>query len=29
MDGIVWSPSEDYVERPNVTRFLRTHGNAS
>jgi acetyl-CoA synthetase len=26
MDGIVWSPSEDYVERANVTRFMRAHG---
>src|SRR5438034_2629742 len=26
MDGIVWSPSEEYVERANVTRFMRAHG---
>jgi acetyl-CoA synthetase len=26
---IVWSPSEDYVERANVTRFMRSHGIAS
>jgi acetyl-CoA synthetase len=23
---IIWSPSEDYIERANVTRFLRAHG---
>jgi acetyl-CoA synthetase len=23
---LVWSPSEDYVERANVTRFMRAHG---
>src|SRR6266542_508867 len=23
---IVWSPSGDYLERANVTRFMRTHG---
>jgi len=23
---IIWSPSEDYVERANVTRFMRAHG---
>jgi acetyl-CoA synthetase len=23
---VVWSPSEDYVERANVTRFMRAHG---
>jgi len=26
MSRIVWSPSEDYVERANVTRFMRAHG---
>ena len=26
MRDIVWSPSEDYVERANVTRFMRAHG---
>src|SRR6266540_5313482 len=26
MNGIVWSPSEDYIERANVTRFMRAHG---
>ena len=26
---IVWSPTEDYVERANVTQFMRTHGIAS
>lgn len=26
---IVWSPSGDYVERANVTRFMRTHGIAT
>ena len=26
MDDIVWSPSEDYVERANVTRFMRANG---
>ncbi len=29
MSGIVWSPSEDYVERANVTRFMRRHGISS
>ncbi len=23
---IVWSPTPEYVERANVTRFMRTHG---
>src|SRR2546421_9582096 len=26
MDGIVWSPSEEQVERANVTRFMRANG---
>jgi len=26
---IVWRPTEDYVERANVTRFMRSHGIAS
>jgi acetyl-CoA synthetase len=26
MRDIVWSPSEDYVRRANVTRLMRTHG---
>src|SRR5438128_2703331 len=26
MSQVVWSPSEDYVERANVTRFMRAHG---
>jgi acetyl-CoA synthetase len=26
MNDIVWRPSEDYVQRANVTRFMRTHG---
>jgi acetyl-CoA synthetase len=26
MSRVVWSPSEDYVERANVTRFMRAHG---
>ncbi len=26
MTEIVWSPSEEYVERANVTRFMRTNG---
>ncbi len=26
MSEIVWSPSEDYVERANVTRFMRANG---
>jgi len=26
MSRTVWSPSEDYVERANVTRFMRAHG---
>jgi acetyl-CoA synthetase len=25
MSDIVWSPSEDYVERANITRFMRAH----
>ena len=29
MADIVWSPSEDYVERANVTRFMRSNGIAS
>ena len=29
MSSIVWSPSEDYVERANVTRFMRAHGISS
>jgi acetyl-CoA synthetase len=27
--NVVWSPSEDYVERANVTRFMRSYGIAS
>ena len=27
--GVVWSPSDDYVERANVTRFMRTHAIAT
>src|SRR2546428_4387561 len=27
--AIVWRPTEDYVERANVTRFMRAHGIAS
>jgi acetyl-CoA synthetase len=23
---VIWSPTEEYVERANVTRFMRTHG---
>jgi acetyl-CoA synthetase len=26
MTDVLWSPSEDYIERANVTRFMRTHG---
>jgi acetyl-CoA synthetase len=26
MSRVVWRPSEDYVERANVTRFMRVHG---
>src|SRR5438034_942046 len=26
MTEVLWSPSEDYVERANVTRFMRAHG---
>ena len=26
MTDIVWRPSEDYLERANVTRFMRAHG---
>ena len=26
MSDVVWSPSEDYVRRANVTRLMRTHG---
>jgi acetyl-CoA synthetase len=26
VDGVVWSPSPEYVERANVTRFMRAHG---
>jgi acetyl-CoA synthetase len=26
VDDIVWRPSEDYVERANVTRLMRAHG---
>jgi acetyl-CoA synthetase len=29
MSWIVWSPSDDYVERANVTRFMRAHGIAT
>jgi acetyl-CoA synthetase len=29
VSDIVWSPSEDYVERANVTRLMRTNGIAS
>jgi acetyl-CoA synthetase len=29
VDDIVWSPSEDYVERANVTRFMRANGIAT
>jgi acetyl-CoA synthetase len=26
MNDVVWRPSEDYIERANVTRFMRAHG---
>jgi acetyl-CoA synthetase len=26
VDGVVWRPSEAYIERANVTRFMRAHG---
>jgi acetyl-CoA synthetase len=26
MDDVVWTPSAEYVERANVTRFMRAHG---
>ena len=26
MSDIIWSPTSDYVERANVTRFMRAHG---
>jgi acetyl-CoA synthetase len=26
VSDIVWRPTEDYIERANVTRFMRTHG---
>ena len=26
MDDVVWTPSPEYVERANVTRFMRAHG---
>lgn len=26
MTGVIWSPTAEYVERANVTRFMRTHG---
>ena len=26
MQDVVWSPSPEYVERANVTRFMRAHG---
>jgi acetyl-CoA synthetase len=26
VQDVVWSPSREYVERANVTRFMRTHG---
>jgi acetyl-CoA synthetase len=29
VDDVVWSPSEDYVERANVTRFMRSNGISS
>jgi acetyl-CoA synthetase len=29
VSGVVWSPSGDYVERANVTRFMRSHGISS
>jgi acetyl-CoA synthetase len=29
MDGIVWSPSEEQIERANVTRFMRANGISS
>lgn len=25
-EGVIWSPSREYVERANVTRLMRTHG---
>jgi acetyl-CoA synthetase len=29
VNGVVWSPSGDYVERANVTRFMRAYGISS
>jgi acetyl-CoA synthetase len=29
MSGIVWRPTDEYIERANVTRFMRAHGIAS
>ena len=26
VSDIIWSPTPDYVERANVTRFMRAHG---
>jgi acetyl-CoA synthetase len=26
MSDVVWRPNEDYIDRANVTRFMRTHG---
>ena len=26
MDSVLWTPTAEYVERANVTRFMRTHG---
>lgn len=26
MEEIIWTPSEEYIERANVTRFMRAHG---
>jgi acetyl-CoA synthetase len=26
MSDVVWRPNEDYIERANVTRFMRSHG---
>ncbi|HEX6400107.1 MAG TPA: AMP-binding protein [Actinomycetota bacterium] len=26
MRGVIWSPTSEYVERANVTRFMRAHG---
>src|SRR5687767_15419877 len=26
MSGVVWRPDEEYVDRANVTRFMRVHG---